>query len=223
MSNLSTRLAGRKMPHKDVPICLDLNLLAGRDEAMRALTQASRAAKPSVDDDRMVSRKDSPAVTAAKERLASLEREILEHSITLRVRGVDRLTYNRWLVECPPRKGKQEPYDPAKFFMHAAKNSAVYIDEQGAENEISPEEWAEIDATLTDGEHDRIAQAVIHVNRSAGGVDVGFFVNASETTRDSFGISASRETSGSPRVASGAGSRKKSTSKKSSTENDESE
>lgn len=202
MSNLSDRLSQRKMPHRDVQICLDLDLLAERDEAM------TRVRPSSVQDDRMVS-----ASSTAKARVAELEEHIRAASITLRIKGVDRLTYNRWLVECPPRKGKQEPYDSNKFFMHAAKNSAVYIDESGAEAEIDEDDWATIDKMITDGEHDRIAKAVLHVNRAVGGVDVGFFVSASETTRGSTETSASRATSGSRRVGSGAGSRKKSTSK----------
>jgi len=191
------------MPHKDVRICLDLELLAQRDEAMRAVPR-----RANVEDDRMVAAK-----TSANARLAELENEIQAKSITLRIKGVDRFVYNQWIVQCPPRKGKQETYDPTKFFMHAAKSSAVYVDDAGAEHDITGDEWATIDKMLTDGEHDRIAQAVVHVNRSVGAVDVGFFVNASETTRDSFGISASRGASASPRGGSGAGSRKKSTSK----------
>lgn len=202
MSNLSDRLSTRKMPHKDVAICLDLDLLAERDEAM------TRVRPSAVQDDRMVA-----VSSSAKARVSELEEQIRAASITLRIKGVDRLTYNRWLVECPPRKGKQEPYDSNKFFMHAAKNSAVYIDESGAEAEIDAEDWATIDKMITDGEHDRIAKAVLHVNRSVGAVDVSFFVTASETTRGSSETSASRATSASPRAASGAGSRKKSTSK----------
>jgi hypothetical protein len=204
VTTLSDRLSARKMPHKDVSICLNLDLLEQRDEAMRKVRPSD------VQDDRMVS-----APANAKALVAELEQQIQDESITLRIRGVDRLTYNRWLVECPPRKGKQEPYDPTKFFMHAAKNSAVYVDENGVEQDISAEDWATIDKMLTDGEHDRVAKAVIHVNRAAGAVDVSFFANGSETTRDSFGISASRETSESLRVDSGAGNRKSSTSKKS--------
>jgi len=203
VSNLSALLGTRVFPHKDVRICLDLELLAQRDDAMKAVPR-----KSAVVDDRMVQ-----VSTEASARVAELERQIQAASITLRIKGVDRFVYNEWMVQCPPRKGKQESYDSSKFFMHAAKNSAVYVDAAGAEHDISPDEWATIDKMLTDGEHDRIAQAVVHVNRSVGAVDVGFFANASETTRDSFGISASRGTSGSLRGGSGAGSRKKSTSK----------
>lgn len=210
MSNLSSRLAGRKMPHKDVPICLNMDLLEQREEAMRVLDSASRASKQ---DDRMVSR-ETTAVSDARARVNDLDQQIRDASIILRVKGVGRHTYNQWLVECPPQKGKQGAFDPSTFYLHAAKNSAVYVDETGAEHEITDDEWSELDE-MTDGEHDRLAQAVLYVNRSVGAVDVGFFGNASEMTRDSSGISASRETSGSPRDVSGAGSRKKSTSKKS--------
>ena len=212
MSNLTSRLATRKMPHKDVPICLDLDLVEQRNEAMQAVDAAARVARQATEQgDRLVSRPD-PAVKDQLARVAALNDEIQAASIILRVYGVDRHAYNQWVVDCPPRKGKQESFNSSTFFLHAAKNSAVYVDEDGVEHDITPDEWVTIDK-MTDGEHDRLAQAVLHVNRAAGAVDVSSFVNASETTRDSFGISASRGASASLRVASGAGSRKKSTSK----------
>lgn len=206
MSNLSNRLQAWKAPQKDVSICLDPELLESRD----AILNSSRR-RPDVQDDRMV----TPAPSEEdQQRLAQIERDIKDASITLRIRGVDRVTYNKWLLACPPRKGVDAVgFNPTTFYMHAAKNSAVYVDESGAEHEISADEWSTIDKRLSDGEHDRIAKAVTHVNRAVGLVDVSFFGIASETTRDSFGISASRETSGSPRVGSGAGKPKKSTSK----------
>lgn len=206
MSNLSSRLEAWKAPQKDVSICLDPELLDARDALMRSTPR-----RPDVQDDRLV----TPAPSEEEQlRLAAIEREIQDASITLRISGVDRVTYNKWLLACPPRKGVDAVgFNPTTFYMHAAKNSATYVDESGAEHEITADEWATIDKRLSDGEHDRIAKAVTHVNRAVGLVDVSFFGNASEMTRDSFGISASRETSGSPRVASGAGNQKKSTSK----------
>jgi hypothetical protein len=196
------------MPHKDVPICLNMDLLEQRDEAMRALDSAARASK---DDDRMVSR-ESAAVVEARARVNELDAQIRDASITLRVYGVDRHVYNQWFVDCPAPKGKTGAFDPSTFYLHAAKNSAVYVDKSGVEHDITPGQWGKLDK-MTDGEHDRLAQAVLYVNRNAGSVDVSFFGNASEMTRDSFGTSASRETSESPRVASGAGKPRKSTSK----------
>lgn len=159
MSDLSSRLENRKMASKDVRICLDPNLLAQRDEAMKAITP------PPGQDGRMAqSAKD------ARTRVTEIEQQIRDASIILRVRGVGYTTYSRWMAECPPRKGRQESYDASKFFMHAAKNSALYVDEDGTEQEITAEEWEELDKRITDGEHDRIAQAVVYVNRSLGNV-----------------------------------------------------
>jgi hypothetical protein len=208
VSDLTSLLDEYEAPYQDVPICLKKNLLDERDQAMAAIP----GARNGVQDARMA----MPGVAAATKRVEEIEERIKAASITLRITGVDRHTYNAWLLACPPRKGVDAgAFNPTKFFMHAAMNSAVYVDKQGVEHEITAEQWATIDKKISDGEHDRIAQAVIHVNRTVGSVDVTPFVTASETTRDSFGISASRETSGSRRAVSGAGSRQKSTSKKS--------
>lgn len=180
MSNLSSRLAGRKPAQKDVPICLNLALLDERDEAMRALDAAARTEKLS--DDRMVS-KGSAATSAARAKVDELDAQIRAESIIIRVKGVGRDEYNQWIVECPPKKGQPGAFDPTKFYMHAVQQSAVYVDEKGVEHDISAEDWATIDRDLNDGEHDRLAQAVVHVNREVGQVDVGFFGNGSDTTR----------------------------------------
>lgn len=210
MSNLLSRLETRKMPFEDVRICLDLNLLGARDEAIAAVARAVRQSASS--DARMAG--VGASQNEAQQRLAELEAEIRDASITLRITGVDRKEYNAWMMACPPRKGKVgESYNPTIFFMLAAKNSATYVDEAGVAHEITPEEWKHIDDTVTDGEHDRLAQAVINVNRTAGAQSIDFLDSGSATTRDSFGISASPSSSGSRPAGSGVGSRKKSTAK----------
>lgn len=206
MSNLLNRLEQRKMPTKNVRICLDLDLLRERDEAVRAVASAYNQQKS---DERMVGA--GPQLAAAQAAVTDVENRIREASIIIKLTGVDRTTYNRFLLACPPRKGKQESYDSSKFFMHVARETGVYVDENGDEHPILPEEWAAIDKTITDGEHDRIAQAVIEVNREVGGQDIAFLGDASATTRDSFGISAPPAPGASPRAASGGGSRPKST------------
>lgn len=206
MSNLLNRLEGRKMPTKSIPICLDLDLIRERDEAIRAVASAYNQQK---DDERMVG--TSPQVAAAQAAVAEVEGRIREASIIIKLTGVDRTTYNRFLMACPPRKGRSETYDSTKFFMYVARETGKYVDENGDEHDMTADEWAAIDKTITDGEHDRIAAAVIEVNREVGGQDIAFLGAASATTRDSFGISASPAPSESPRAGSGAGSRPKST------------
>lgn len=214
MSNLLSRLEQRKMPHTDVRICLDLSLLAERDNAMRLLDSAYNRKKNEANDDRMAGGGADAAVQAARAAVTEVEDRIRAASFILRLTGVDRKTYNRFLLECPPRKGKQEMFDSSKFYMHVAQNTAQYVDENGDVHDVSAEEWAKIDEQITDGEHDRIAKGVLEVNREVGGSDIGFLGDASVTTRDSFGISVSPEASGSRPAASGAGSRKRSTTKR---------
>ncbi|MDQ7877373.1 hypothetical protein Q9R08_05215 [Microbacterium sp. QXD-8] len=211
MSNLSSRLQQRKMPTKDVRICLDLDLLAQRDEAMRGLAAAKSRQN---DDGRMVG---SPSVNNALARVTEVEDRIRDASIVIRITGVDRTKYNSFFLACPPRKARQEAFDTSKFYMHVARETGKYVDEHGETHDITSEEWADIDKVITDGEHDRIAEAVLYVNREVGGQGIDFLGDASETTRDSFGISASRGNSASPRAGSGAGSRKKSTPRTSTT------
>lgn len=210
MSNLLNRLEQRKMPTKDVPICLDLTLLGERDAAMAQLAAAHRRSKDE-NDQRMVG--ETATVAAARAAVTDVEDRIRAASIVIRITGVDRTRYNSFFLACPPRKGKQEAYDASKFFMHVARETGQYVDEHGDVHDMSADEWAAIDKAITDGEHDRIAKAVLEVNREIGGSDIAFLGDVSATTRDSFGISASPADKASPLAASGAGSRKKSTPK----------
>lgn len=184
MSNLLSRLEQRKMPTVDVPICLDLSLLKERDTAMAGLAAAHRRKK---DDDRMVG---SPAIASARAAVDEVEQRIRAASIIIRITGVDRTTYNRFFLLAPPRKGRQEAFDSGKFYMIVARETGKYVDENGDVHDMSPAEWDEIDKTITDGEHDRIAKAVLEVNREAGGTDLAFLGAASETTPDSSETSA---------------------------------
>lgn len=55
MSNLLNRLEQRVMPTKDVPICLDLNLLTERDKAMAQVASVYNQTKneQQANDERM--------------------------------------------------------------------------------------------------------------------------------------------------------------------------
>lgn len=185
MSDLLSRLDQHEFPTKDVPLCLKPKLIAERDEAMSRVASARRAQTQPTGDDRMVAPATSPALAAAIADVKAVNDQIQAASVVIRLTGVDRLTYNRFVLACPPRKGKAEPFDPSKFFMHVARQTGAYVDREGNPHPITSEEWDAIDKKLGDGEHDRIAEAIIEVNRSVGAQDVSFFVNGSETTPDS--------------------------------------
>lgn len=185
MSDLLERLEEHEFPTEDVRICLKPKLIAARDDAMARVAAAKRDKQQPAEDDRMVAPAVSPALAAAIAAVKAANDAIQAASITLRITGVDRLTYNRYVLANPPRKGKAEPFDSSKFFMYVVMRTAVYVDAHEETHEILDAEWASIDKKLTDGEYDRLAQAVINVNRTVGATDVSFFVNGSETTPDS--------------------------------------
>lgn len=185
MSDLLERLEEHEFPTVDVRICLKPKLIDARDAAMARVASAQREKKQAAADDRMAAPPVSPALAEAIAAVRDINDQIQAASITLRITGVNRLTYNRFVLACPPRKGKQEPFDATKFFMHVARQTARYVDAHDETHEISDAEWQSIDAKISDGEYDRIAQAVITVNRTVGAQDVSFFANGSETTPDS--------------------------------------
>ena len=79
--------------------------------------------------------------------------------------------------------------------MHVARHTAKYVDEHGDIHDIDGKEWSAIDKAITDGEHDRIAKAVLEVNRTVGGEEIAFLDDASATTTDSVATSESPEAS----------------------------
>ena len=186
MSDLLERYEEHEFPVEDVRICLKPSLIDARDDAMARVAAVNRASKsPAVADDRMAAPAASPALAEAIAAVKKINDDIQAASITLRIKGVNRLTWNRFVLANPPRRNRQESFDSTKFFIYAAKQTATYVDAAGAEHEILPEEWDVIESKLSDGEHDRIAEAVVKVNRSVGAQDVSFFANGSETTPDS--------------------------------------
>lgn len=173
--SLSDKLQHRTFPTKDVTLCLDAALSAERDAAMAELVKAR-------EDD--AKRLAGNAARPIQKRIDDIEERMRDSLVTLRVTGLPFAEYNKCVHANPPRKGKQEAFNPTTFFLYVARKSAKYIDDSGA-HDISPEEWEQIEAGLTDGEHDTLANAVIEVNRTQGLQGVGFLGRASGTTPDS--------------------------------------
>jgi hypothetical protein len=195
MSDLLEKAEQHEFPFKDVFLCMKPRLITERDAAMAHVAAAQRQkTKPTVDDDRLATPAPatltSPAVAEAIAEVTRLNDEIQKSLITLRIVGVDRQNYHRFQLANPPRRGKSEVFDGSTFFMYVARQTALYVDDNGDTHPISDEEWAVLDpkgggGIIGDGEHDRIAEAVIEVNRTVGATDVRFFANVSETTPDS--------------------------------------
>jgi hypothetical protein len=181
--SLSDKLQHRTFPTKDVTLCLDAALSAERDAAMAELAKQQQ-------DSRLASGKG-----AIQKRITEIESRMRDSLVTLRITGLPFAEYNKAVHANPPRKGRQETFNPTTFFLYVARKSTQYIDEAGEAHDITGEEWDRIESGLTDGEHDNLATAVIEVNRTQGLQGVGFLGRASEK------ITGSPETSGSPELS----------------------
>jgi hypothetical protein len=184
--SLSDKLQHRTFPTKDVTLCLDAALSAERDAAMAELVKAKDA-----DSGRLAGN----GTGAIQKRITEIESRMRDSLVTLRITGLPFADYNKAVHANPPRKGRQETFNPTTFFLYVARKSTQYIDEAGAAHDITGEEWDRIESGLTDGEHDNLATAVIEVNRTQGLQGVGFLGRASEK------ITGSLETSGSPELS----------------------
>jgi hypothetical protein len=186
MSALSSKLTESKFSFRDVTICLDGTLSNRRDQAMADLAFLSRETEEGATPDARLSA--DPRV-AARALVDSIENEMREHSITIRITAVPFGKYNSFIIQNPPRKGNLADqsfgFNSTDFFMFVAKKTGQYLDDEGELHDISDAEWDQIADALTDGDHDRIAGAIIDVNRREGARGVGFLSRDSKPTPDS--------------------------------------
>jgi hypothetical protein len=197
MSALSEKLAKKKFAHRDITLCLDGTLSLKRDEAMEELAKLARSTEngKSAPDARLSA---DPVLTATK-LVESIEDEMRANSITLRITAVSFGEYNKFIIQNKPRKDSEADrsfgFNTQEFFLFVARRTGTYIDEAGNENAIDKAEWDAIEESLTDGDHDRIAGAILDINRREGQRGVDFLSRDSATTPDSDETSESPETS----------------------------
>jgi len=191
MSALSDKLAAKKFPSKDVTICLDADLSNERARAVEAVASAERvlrAARKAAEDGGGDTRLGANPVRPAEKTLANAEaalRDVEDRmrpvSATIRFTAVPFGEWNKFIIQNPPRKGKEEMFNPSTFWLHAARRTGKYITESGDVEDISKEEWDDIEASLTDAEHDQIATALYTINK-ADSRGVNFLSSNSEKT-----------------------------------------
>jgi hypothetical protein len=208
VSALAKKLADKKFAFRDITLCLDGTLSRQREELMAELFAATRSAEDAPNPDARLS-SVSPA-KALQKRIDALEDEMRDSSITIRLTAVNFGEYNKFIIQNPPRKGNTQDaqlgLNGSTFFMDVARRTAKFLNEDGELEDIADDEWEQLEETLTDGEFDRIANAVLDLNRREGQRGVDFLSRGSKTTRDSDETPASLETSASHPASSGGGS-----------------
>lgn len=197
MSALSDKLAAVKMPHRDVTICLDGALALEREEAYANLVSVIDAVKKA-EDGKGDTRMSGAGLKKAKKAVEDVDARVREVAITLRFTAVSFGEYNKFIMQNPPRKGKDETFNPSTFYMFVARRTGQYVGEDGTVSNISKDEWDGIEASLTDGEHDKIATAINLVNRQDSMRGINFLSSNSEKTPSSSENSGQPDSSESP-------------------------
>lgn len=160
--SLKSKLKQRKPDFEELVFCLD-RPLAKRFEAARAELARLNEGKGAYGG-KAAGHKD------AADLVKSLQQEVAAATVKIRISSMDREAYNSLVLEHPPREGINEVLNPETFYLAAAKATAVEVTAKSTVP-IPDEDWAEFEGGLTDGEHDRIANAVIVVNRNVGSID----------------------------------------------------
>lgn len=163
--SLKAKLKQRKPEHVDLVFCMDRPLAKALEDARaeeRRLSGGSGDYGP---------KKGKPGHADAVARVRELEKQAADASVTIRVSSLDWQAYNELMQEHPAREGKDEQFNSSTFFEAAAKATAVEVTAKSTVP-IPDEDWDEFVSGLTDGEYDRLAGAVVQVNRNLATVNV---------------------------------------------------
>lgn len=153
--SLKSKLKARKPEQMDLVFCLDRPLLK---ELESARVEHAREVEGRL------------AVPKSK-RVKELEAAVADASVTLRILSLPWEEYNGLMLEHPARDGHDEQFDSSTFYLAAAKATAEEVTALSTVP-IPEEDWDEFASGLTDGEYDRLAGAVVAVNRNTATVNI---------------------------------------------------
>lgn len=153
--SLKTKLKARKPEYLDLVFCLDRPLMKDLEKARREHESESAG------------RMAAPKSKTVKD----LEKAVADASVTIRVASLPWEAYNALMLEHPAREGHDEQFDASTFYAAAAKATAEEVTAKSTVP-IPEEDWDEFMSGLTDGEYDRLAGAVVAVNRNTGTVNI---------------------------------------------------
>lgn len=171
MDNLSERLRAARLPERTVAICLRGDLVAEFEDLERRYAEATQRPATSLADG------GEGAEIAG--RMEAIRQEMQSEMLTLRLRALPRRRWSELIVEHPARRdesGKLNEEDEA-FGYNAATFFEALIRESAVDPQLTDENWADLDAVLTDSGFNQLANAAVILNRR--GVDIPFSFAAS--------------------------------------------
>lgn len=169
--DLDTQLDEASLPEKTVEVCLRGDLVAQVEDLERELRDLRTNTETMADQGR---------ARKVAERIEAARAEMSAKAIVFRFRGLDRHGWAQLLTDCPPRDGvatdKALGYNPETFYPALIRRCLV-------EPQVTDEQWERLDARLSSGQFDSLADTALAVSRRK--VDVPFSFAASATLRSS--------------------------------------
>lgn len=165
--DLSKLLAQARLPERTVELCTRGDLQAQFEDLERQLAEAERNPGTKLTD-------VGPRVIA--EQIEDLRTEMREATIPLTLRALPRKVWAALLAKHPAPKDSNLAFDIDTLGPELMRVSIV-------DPEMDEEQWAQLDAVLTDAQFEEITDTAFALNRRA--VDVPFSHAASRTLRTS--------------------------------------
>lgn len=194
MSNsLSAKLARARFAFKDESICLDGQLNKMREGLLAQLVVARRLAEDTkAGGDRRMALNP---VRELEQQIKSLEERMVDSTITIRFTAVNNGQWQKWILQNPPRKGnaldQNIGFNTDRFFPLVAQETGRYVVEPGTTEaefndamleDITKEQWTQIDEAMTAGDWDRVSMTLIQLNQKDGQRGPDFrFLNSTAT------------------------------------------
>jgi hypothetical protein len=168
---IKEKLAAAKLPEKTVPICLRGDLQAEFEELERQLAEAEKRHTDSLAGN---------GSRAIAEQIEALREQMIEHTVEFRLRARPRREFKAIVDAHPPRRAEDGGVDDRDKWMGV--NADTFLDAlvrvSVVEPELDEDDWATLDAALTDRQFDQLYDAAWGLNRRE--VDVPFSRAASK-------------------------------------------
>jgi hypothetical protein len=170
VSDIDVLLAAARLPETTEPLCLRGDLAAEVEELERQLATQEAAPRVSI--------ASGGGARATAERIAELQSQMEQFTVSCRLRAMNRFEWTRFLLEHPPRPSDdvdvRAGYNRETLLPALLRKSMV-------EPVLTDKQWTQLDAVMTDAQFDRLASAAWGINRRD--VSVPFSPTASRILR----------------------------------------
>lgn len=147
-------IAAAELPERSVEVCLRGDLLAALQDLQRQLPDAER-------EDKVGGSLGGGRALDVAQQIQALREEMLDHTITVKLRALPRKKFRTLVVDHPPREDNEGDralgFNPDTFFDALLRMCAV-------EPVLDDALWAQLEDKLSDGQWQTLTNAAWGVN-----------------------------------------------------------